>query len=109
MTVSHVGEPALAQSGEQESVGTRLPTITVTAPTPSPERAPRRPRSTSNPAPPGAGEQAETGQSGVTGASRNIAASEATYSGQQVNARTFTRPGEALEIVPGLIVTQHSG
>ncbi|WP_041748072.1 TonB-dependent receptor [Bradyrhizobium cosmicum] len=36
-------------------------------------------------------------------------ASELTVSGEAVNARPFTRPGEALEAVPGLIVTQHSG
>ncbi|WP_025038321.1 TonB-dependent receptor [Bradyrhizobium sp. DOA9] len=36
-------------------------------------------------------------------------ASEMTFSGEALNARTFTRPGEALEAVPGLIVTQHSG
>ncbi|WP_298241811.1 TonB-dependent receptor [uncultured Bradyrhizobium sp.] len=36
-------------------------------------------------------------------------ASEITVSGEQLNARPFTRPGEALEAVPGLIVTQHSG
>lgn len=36
-------------------------------------------------------------------------ASELTVSGETINARPFTRPGEALEAVPGLIVTQHSG
>ncbi|WP_084293234.1 TonB-dependent receptor [Bradyrhizobium sp. WSM3983] len=36
-------------------------------------------------------------------------ASEMTFSGEAINARIFTRPGEALEAVPGLIVTQHSG
>lgn len=36
-------------------------------------------------------------------------ASEITVSGENINARPFTRPGEALEAVPGLIVTQHSG
>ncbi|WP_022723661.1 TonB-dependent receptor domain-containing protein [Rhodopseudomonas sp. B29] len=36
-------------------------------------------------------------------------ASELTISGDAINARPFTRPGEALEAVPGLIVTQHSG
>ncbi|MDD1533172.1 MULTISPECIES: TonB-dependent receptor [unclassified Bradyrhizobium] len=36
-------------------------------------------------------------------------ASEITVSGEELNARPFTRPGEALEAVPGLIVTQHSG
>lgn len=37
------------------------------------------------------------------------AASAMTISGAEVNARPFSRPGEALEAVPGLIVTQHSG
>ncbi len=36
-------------------------------------------------------------------------ASAQTVSGQDVNARIFSRPAEVLEIVPGLIVTQHSG
>ncbi|MEH2482103.1 hypothetical protein V1282_005460 [Nitrobacteraceae bacterium AZCC 2146] len=36
-------------------------------------------------------------------------ASEKTVSGADVNARPFSRPAEALEVVPGLIVTQHSG
>jgi len=36
-------------------------------------------------------------------------ASEITIAGEELNARPFTRPGEALEAVPGLIVTQHSG
>lgn len=37
------------------------------------------------------------------------AASAMTISGADVNAQPFARPGEALELVPGLIVTQHSG
>ncbi len=37
------------------------------------------------------------------------AASEKNVSGGDVNARPFSRPAEALEVVPGLIVTQHSG
>ncbi|MBR0781023.1 TonB-dependent receptor [Bradyrhizobium iriomotense] len=36
-------------------------------------------------------------------------ASELTVSGETLNARPFARPGEVLEAVPGLIVTQHSG
>ncbi|HXW70298.1 MAG TPA: TonB-dependent receptor [Methylocella sp.] len=39
----------------------------------------------------------------------NEAASAFTVTGEQVNERIFSRPGEALEIVPGLIATQHSG
>jgi len=36
-------------------------------------------------------------------------ASEAFFTGKEVNALPFSRASEALEIVPGLIVTQHSG
>lgn len=36
-------------------------------------------------------------------------ASEMRVSGEQLNQRPATRPGEVLEAVPGLIVTQHSG
>jgi hypothetical protein len=35
--------------------------------------------------------------------------SERTVSGDEVNARPFSRPAEALEVASGLIVTQHSG
>src|SRR3954466_10749844 len=38
-----------------------------------------------------------------------MSASEKNVSGADVNARPFSRPAEALEVVPGLIVTQHSG
>jgi len=37
------------------------------------------------------------------------AASESFFTGKQVNSLPFTRPAEALEIVPGLVVSQHSG
>jgi hypothetical protein len=36
-------------------------------------------------------------------------ASEMTTTGDDLNARPITRPGEVLEAAPGLIVTQHSG
>jgi outer membrane receptor protein involved in Fe transport len=71
---------AMAQSG-----GT-LPAIVVTAaPSGSPESASQSPY-----------EAPKT-------------ASEADISGGEVNSVAVTRPGEALEAVPGLIVTQHSG
>jgi outer membrane receptor protein involved in Fe transport len=38
-----------------------------------------------------------------------IASSQRVVSGEEINARPFSRPAEALEVVPGLIVTQHSG
>ncbi|MBL1257627.1 TonB-dependent receptor domain-containing protein [Methylocystis sp. Sn-Cys] len=37
------------------------------------------------------------------------ASSEKFFTGKEVNSIPFARPGEALEIVPGLVVTQHSG
>ena len=36
-------------------------------------------------------------------------ASQITVPGEELNARPVTRPGEILEAIPGLIVTQHSG
>ena len=36
-------------------------------------------------------------------------ASEGVVTGREINDRPLGRPGEALEVVPGLIVTQHSG
>ncbi|MGQ0682339.1 TonB-dependent receptor [Bradyrhizobium sp.] len=39
----------------------------------------------------------------------SVAASQLTVSGQDLSQRPLTRPGEILEAVPGLIVTQHSG
>ena len=38
-----------------------------------------------------------------------MSSSEKHISGEEINARPFSRPAEALEVVPGLIVTQHSG
>ncbi len=36
-------------------------------------------------------------------------ASEMTFSGQRIVAQPYARPGEYLEVTPGLVVTQHSG
>ena len=36
-------------------------------------------------------------------------ASQITVTGEELNARPVSRPGEILEAVPGLIVNQHSG
>ena len=36
-------------------------------------------------------------------------ASQITFTGDEINSRPVTRPGEVLEADPGLIVTQHSG
>ncbi|WP_082501260.1 TonB-dependent receptor [Methylobacterium sp. Leaf88] len=50
------------------------------------------------------------GVTGIGGGLRSVdAASAGVISGAALNSRPITRPGEALESVPGLIVTQHSG
>ncbi|WP_083469321.1 TonB-dependent receptor domain-containing protein [Methylobacterium variabile] len=50
------------------------------------------------------------GVSGIGGGLRPVdAASAGIISGAQINSRPVTRPGEVLEEVPGLIITQHSG
>ena len=54
------------------------------------------------------GVAAGASSSGAT-ALQPAAASATRFSGEQVNAVPFSRVGEALEIVPGLIATQHSG
>jgi outer membrane receptor protein involved in Fe transport len=41
--------------------------------------------------------------------SRPSLASQITVTGEELNARPVTRPGELLEAAPGLIATQHSG
>ncbi len=47
---------------------------------------------------------------GASAAAAPVASSsEKNVSGEEVNARPFSRPAEALEVVPGLIITQHSG
>jgi outer membrane receptor protein involved in Fe transport len=63
---------------------------------------------------PAAGAAASAGYVGGTigagGALRTVdAASAGIVSGAEINSRPITRPGEVLESVPGLIVTQHSG
>jgi len=42
-------------------------------------------------------------------ADMNDAASAFSVTGEQVNQRIFERPAQALEVVPGLVITQHSG
>jgi hypothetical protein len=58
---------------------------------------------------PPASADANTRSPGAATAPPAASASEKTVGGADVNARPFSRPAEALEVVPGLIVTQHSG
>ncbi|WP_456637444.1 TonB-dependent receptor [Bradyrhizobium sp. USDA 10063] len=100
----------------------QLPPVTV----PSPETAPpkrikraeqaHRPRSgrrtsaaqSNQPASAANGVAPGTGQVGVANL-LPTAASEVHIGGEEVNALPVSRVGEVLEVVPGLIVTQHSG
>lgn len=59
---------------------------------------------------PGASAGYVGGVTGIGGALLSVdAASAGVIGGAVLNARPVTRPGEVLEAVPGLIVTQHSG
>jgi outer membrane receptor protein involved in Fe transport len=65
--------------------------------------APRNPASVTNAAP--AANAAGTSAAGTP----VMSSSEKNISGAEVNAWPVSRPAEALEVVPGLIITQHSG
>lgn len=106
--------PSTSALPPKPSGGTKLPTIHVTARRAKPRtrrtNPPRVATPRATPAPSQASLEAD-GAPNVAGgtAVQPDAASQLTVSGAEVNARPFTRPGEALEIVPGLIITQHSG
>jgi outer membrane receptor protein involved in Fe transport len=112
--------PADAQNAV-EAGSRQLPAVTVNPPEATPRnrtKPPRRQQSARNPSAvqPSAPVPPQV-SSGVTSGSATAgpgymqpsAASAITVSGAEVNARPFSRVGEALEVVPGLIVTQHSG
>jgi hypothetical protein len=99
----------------------QLPAVTVNPPETRPRNRPKPPRRERSARNPSAVQPsvpvAPQVSSGVTSGSATAgpaymqptAASATTISGAEVNAQPFARPGEALEVVPGLIVTQHSG
>ena len=99
----------------------QLPPITVTSPEVVPPKRVARPkpvqnRSTRSTTAARSNQSAATASGVAPGASSDgaatlqpTAASAVRISGAEVNAVPFLRPGEALEVVPGLIVTQHSG
>jgi hypothetical protein len=112
-------QPAAAH--ESDVPHNHLPPVTVTAPEVKPPKPSVRPqppqRRGVRSATTARSGQPASGASGVTpGASSDgaaalqpTAASAIRISGAEVNAVPFSRVGEALEAVPGLIVTQHSG
>ena len=94
---------------------TLLPAVSVHAPKPH-ESIKRRLRAEQSPRRPAAstGAQATAVASGTPNVGTGPVgppgmASQMTVTGEELNARPVTRPGEILEAVPGLIVTQHSG
>jgi outer membrane receptor protein involved in Fe transport len=100
-----------ASNSPQQSDSTTLPTIQVTAP--HAKRATARPKPpqaavTGAPAPPESSYQ--TGAPNVAGgpAIAPSMASQLTVSGQDLNNRPVTRPGEVLEAAPGLAVVDHA-
>lgn len=109
---------------ESDEPHNHLPPVNVTAPEVTPQKRVARPKQSQNRAAPTRTvarpeqpQQPAEAAVGVTpaassdgaGALRPTAASAIRFTGAEVNAVPFARPGEALEIVPGLIVTQHSG
>jgi len=85
-----------AQSPSPSDSSNPLPTIDVAGVPQAKRTHPRREENTSP-------------RSGGTNDAPAASASEKNVSGPEVNARPFSRPAEALEVMPGLIVTQHSG
>jgi outer membrane receptor protein involved in Fe transport len=115
------GWVAVARSAfAQEAKPTVLPPVEVEAPQVHPDArlkpkhggaggrrakrsVPRNPASIANAAP-------AANTAGTSAAAAPVtASSEKNVSGADVNAWPFSRPAEALEVVPGLIITQHSG
>ena len=113
--------PSADAQGVVAVMSDQLPAVTVYPPEAPPRsrtKPPRRERSVRNPSAVQPNAPVPTPISaGVTSGSpatgpaymQPTAASATTISGAEVNAQPFSRPGEALEVVPGLIVTQHSG
>src|SRR5262245_59133644 len=114
---------ALAANAHEIPVPHRhLPPVTVTAPEAKPPKRvarqkPAQARGTrtarvarpEQPAAAGTGGMTPGESADKTAALQPTAASAVRFTGEEVNAIPFLRTGEALEIVPGLIVTQHSG
>ena len=118
-----VERPSFAQE-RAAAERSQLPPVNITSPDATPPKRVARPKPSQNrgarsrtvvrseqPQPATAGASGVTPAASPDGAAalQPTAASAIRISGEQVNAIPFMRPGEALEVVPGLIVTQHSG
>ncbi|CCE08238.1 conserved exported hypothetical protein [Bradyrhizobium sp. STM 3843] len=110
-----------AEPGKPVAAVTTLPEVNVDAPARSSKPKPQIKRQTQRQPSTAAHHTAAApvpSQAAAASGAPNVAsgpslgqsmASEVTISGEEINARPATRPGEVLEAVPGLIVTQHSG
>jgi hypothetical protein len=114
---AHAQSAAAVPQGDSQA----LPPVTVQAPAvtakqrpPAKRQARRRPPPNARPA---ANILTQTATASGSGApnigsgpsSAPTMASQTSVTGEELNARPATRPGELLEATPGLIVTQHSG
>jgi outer membrane receptor protein involved in Fe transport len=115
-------KPGYSQTVRTDAAAGRLPPVTVTSPEArqqkriSQVRQPHRERTAGNatvvqPSQPVAAANGVISGSAASGPPdlQPTAASEISISGEELNARPASRVGELLEVVPGLIVTQHSG
>src|SRR3569833_14976 len=110
---------AASAASAQSVTPTRLPEIEIEAPYRRPDKnIKRKPvavhargthRAVSRNPGPANTDAARPNAEGAAASAPAAAASETTVSGAEVTARPLARPAEALEVVPGLIVTQHSG
>jgi hypothetical protein len=109
---------AAAQDVAALAGATALPPVEVIAPQPrrdagsKPKRGAERGRRSARRAiatPAAAGDGGAAANSSTATPAALSSSSEKNVSGAEVNAWPFSRPAEALEVVPGLIVTQHSG
>ena len=106
--------PSAANPPSPEPSGsTSLPTIQVTAPHAKPRVTPTKPAQAATPAAsttPAPASPYQTGAPNIAGGPQvaPTMASQMTISGQDLNNRPVTRPGEILEAAPGLAVVEHA-
>jgi outer membrane receptor protein involved in Fe transport len=117
---SETASPVLAEPGNSTASPATLPAITVQAPRRSakPRQAVNRSAHSQRSSKPVVASNPPSQPTVIPSGAPNVAAgpagppnmaSQMTVTGEELNARPVTRPGEILEAVPGLIVTQHSG
>ncbi len=110
--------PATASPVIAVTAATASP-VTPAAASPCPSSSPNPPDGVASPAPsPGpcasAAPLKQIGSVSTLGRKANLvgvadAASEGTIDQEQISTRPLLRPGEVLEAIPGLVITQHSG